>query len=85
METAYRALEKETSQPGSDKSALEALYGLYRNTANDGYTEESWQAFQAALEGAKKILEGEAASQEDVYKRQARGRERIHAGSAGFR
>ena len=62
LETAYRALEKETSQPGSDKSALEALYGLYRNTANDGYTEESWQAFQAALEGAKKILEGEAAS-----------------------
>lgn len=49
-----------------DKSALEALYMELKDTANDGYTDETWNAFQKALTEAKQTLDNEDATQGEV-------------------
>ena len=49
-----------------DKSALEALYKELKDTANDGYTDETWNAFQKALTEAKQTLDNEDAKQGEV-------------------
>lgn len=49
-----------------DKSALEALYKELKDTANDGYTDETWNAFQKALTEAKQTLDNEDATQGEV-------------------
>ena len=49
-----------------DKSALEKLYNDNKDKQNDGYTDESWTAFQASLKGAKDVLDNSEATQEQV-------------------
>ena len=49
-----------------DKSALEALYKELKDTANDGYTDETWNAFQKALTEAKQALDSENVTQSEV-------------------
>ena len=50
----------------TDKTALKDLCDSYENLENDGYTEESWNAFQEALAKAKDILADENASQAEA-------------------
>ena len=52
--------------PQVDKSKLQALYDSLKDKANDGYTEDSWNAFQAALDEASKVLANDKATQEQV-------------------
>ena len=66
----YNALTKSEGpgpNPGEvDKNALDTLYAQNKDKANDNYTEESWNEFQAALANAKGILENKAATQDMV-------------------
>lgn len=52
--------------PQVDKSKLQALYDSLKDKANAGYTEESWNAFHAALDEASKVLANDKATQEQV-------------------
>ena len=52
--------------PQVDKSKLQALYDSLKDKANDGYTEDSWNAFQAALDEASKVLANDKTTQEQV-------------------
>ena len=52
--------------PEVNKADLQAKYDELKGKANDGYTEDSWNAFQKALEGAKAILDNEKATQSEV-------------------
>ena len=49
--------------PHTDKSALEAAIHAAESTATDGYTQETVDALNAALEAARKTLQNPAASQ----------------------
>ncbi len=49
-----------------NKSSLQALYNEYRTMQQGDYTDESWQAFQKALNDAKKLLENANATQAQV-------------------
>lgn len=49
-----------------DKSALAAKVAEVKDLANDGYTAESWDAFQKALEAAQAALDNAEATQQDV-------------------
>lgn len=66
----YNALTKSEGpgpNPGEvDKNALDTLYAQNKDKANDNYTEDSWNEFQAALANAKGILENKAATQDMV-------------------
>ncbi len=55
-------------QPEVDKSELQALYDRLVKVTDDGYTDESWSAFQLALEDAKSVLDNDKALQENVDK-----------------
>lgn len=49
------------------KEDLQKLYDLYKNLENNGvYTEESWNAFRNAVDGAAQILQSQAADQKAV-------------------
>lgn len=50
----------------ADKSALAAKVAELKDLANDGYTDESWGAFQKALEAAQAVLDNAEATQQDV-------------------
>ena len=52
--------------PEVNKADLQAKYDELKGKANDGYTEDSWNAFQKALEGAKAVLDNEKATQSEV-------------------
>ena len=45
-----------------DYSELQALYDQYVNTANDDYTDASWNALQEALQNAKAMLDAQSAT-----------------------
>lgn len=49
-----------------DKSALAAKVVELKDLANDGYTDESWDAFQKALEAAQAVLDNAEATQQDA-------------------
>ena len=49
-----------------DKSALAAKVAELKDLANDGYTDESWDAFQKALEAAQAVLDNAEATQQDA-------------------
>lgn len=50
----------------ADTTELEKLYNEYREIKNENYTEESWNAFQKALEDAAAVLDDPEASDKDV-------------------
>ena len=52
--------------PQVDKSELQALYDSLKDKANEGYTEESWNAFQSALNAAKETIDNPAATQQQI-------------------
>ena len=52
--------------PQVDKSKLQALYDSLKDKANEGYTEESWNAFQSALNAAKETIDNPAATQQQI-------------------
>ena len=52
--------------PQADKSKLQALYDSLKDKANEGYTEESWNAFQSALNAAKETIDNPAATQQQI-------------------
>lgn len=51
-----------------DKGALEELYQSCQEKEKGDYTKESWNDFQAAMGEAKKVLDDEKATQEEVEK-----------------
>jgi len=54
-------------QPGDvDKSGLTTLYNQYKDTKADGYTAESWTAFNEALMKAQSVLANPNATQDEV-------------------
>ena len=53
-------------EPEVDKSALQAKYDEVKDLKADGYTADSWKAFESALKTAKTILESDKAGQADV-------------------
>lgn len=55
-----------TSKPKVNKSALEALYTSVKGTKKGDYTDNTWNAFQTALNNAKKVLNDSKASQKQV-------------------
>jgi len=63
LENAYKALAKVPS-----KSVLKALYNAYSKTQKGAYTDSSWNAFIAALNHAKAVLEDVNSVQADVDK-----------------
>lgn len=52
--------------PQADKSGLEALYNSVKNKKDEGYTDETWVAFDAARAEAQRVLGDDAATQDDV-------------------
>lgn len=48
------------------KNQLQKLYDAVKNLSQSGYTAESWQAFQAARDAAKAVLDNPDATQEEV-------------------
>lgn len=50
----------------TDKSFLQLFYEAVKDTAANGYTSESYEAFAAALEQAANVLDDESASQAEV-------------------
>ncbi|MDO4436487.1 MAG: glycoside hydrolase family 31 protein [Coriobacteriaceae bacterium] len=57
---------KKPEVPQVDKTALQAKYDELKDKANDGYTEDSWNTFQAALDSAKDVLANDKATQDQV-------------------
>lgn len=61
--------KKEKAEPATpkvDKKTLEGVVTNASNLTNEGYTDESWGAFQTALENAQSIVLDETATQEQV-------------------
>ncbi|HII4030228.1 TPA: CAP domain-containing protein, partial [Enterococcus faecium 1,230,933] len=56
----------DTSKPKVNKSALEALYTSVKGTKKGDYTDNTWNAFQTALNNAKKVLNDSKATQKQV-------------------
>lgn len=46
----------------TDKTALRALYDQYKDTANENYTDATWDAFQKALTDALSVLNNKTAT-----------------------
>ncbi len=63
--TALEAAENALTER-ADTTDLEALYHESENIKNENYTEESWDAFQAALKAAYAVLNDPEASDKDV-------------------
>jgi len=67
LEMAYKSLEKEEPTPGKpDKSGLQNLYNQYKDIKADGYTKDSWTAFDKARTEAEKVLTNEKATQAEI-------------------
>ena len=67
LEKAYKSLEKEEPTPGKpDKSGLQNLYNQYKDIKADGYTKDSWTAFDKARTEAEKVLTNEKATQAEI-------------------
>ena len=67
LSEAARAFAAEPEpEPEVDKSALQAKYDEVKDLKADGYTADSWKAFESALKTAKTILESDKAGQADV-------------------
>lgn len=56
----------DTSKPKVNKSALEALYTSVKGTKKGDYTDNTWNAFQTALNNANKVLNDSKATQKQV-------------------
>lgn len=50
----------------ADKGDLETLYNQYKDLKKTGYTKETWDVFQEALNTAKNVLDNAAASAEEI-------------------
>ena len=57
---------KDEAPEQADKTELQAKYDELKGKANDGYTEDSWSAFQKALDDAKAVLDNKDAKQSEV-------------------
>ncbi|MCR1913633.1 serine protease, partial [Enterococcus hirae] len=55
-----------TPTPKVNKSTLEALYTSVKGTKKENYTDSTWNAFQSALNNAKKVLNNSKATQKQV-------------------
>jgi len=68
LQAAINALEEveEEPTPVVDKTELQNLYDSSKEISKEGYTEESYKAFEDALAEAKAVLENEEATQDDV-------------------
>ena len=62
----YAEGDQKPEVPEVNKADLQAKYDELKGKANDGYTEDSWNAFQKALEGAKAVLDKADATQSEV-------------------
>ena len=77
LEKAFKSLKKEETKPdpdptpdpdpgAADVSGLKNLYEAYKDIKSDGYTAESWAAFDKARAEAEKILANPNATHDDV-------------------
>ena len=53
-------------QPEVDKSSLQATVDDAATVTNDSYTDDTWNAFQQAIDTGRTVLADEEATQEDV-------------------
>ena len=66
-QAAIEALVKNDPEPGDvDKSGLQNLYNQYKDIKADGYTKDSWTAFDKARAEAEKVLTNEKATQAEI-------------------
>ena len=65
IRTAISELQAQEPE-ATDKSFLQLFYEAVKDTAANGYTSESYEAFAAALEQAANVLDDESASQAEV-------------------
>ena len=63
---AARDALKSPEAPQVNKAALQAKYDEVKSLKADGYTAESWKAFDAARTEAKKVLDNAQATQQQV-------------------
>ena len=67
LQAAIEALVKNDPEPGDvDKSGLQNLYNQYKDIKADGYTKDSWTAFDKARAEAEKVLTNEKATQAEI-------------------
>ncbi|WP_195419954.1 discoidin domain-containing protein, partial [Collinsella sp. D33t1_170424_A12] len=66
LQAALNNLVTAEPEPEVDKSALQAKYDEVKGLKADGYTADSWKAFAAARDTAKRILDSDKAGQADV-------------------
>ena len=67
LQVAIEALVKNDPEPGDvDKSGLQNLYNQYKDIKADGYTKDSWTAFDKARTEAEKVLTNEKATQAEI-------------------
>ena len=66
LEKAISELKEKEEEVVVDKSELQKLYDENKDKEQEDYTDESWAVFTEALDNAKKILDNEEATQEEV-------------------
>ena len=67
LEEAVKGLTEKAPEPVQvDKSELQKLYDANSQKEQGNYTDESWKAFETALESAKAVLDNEGATEEMV-------------------
>ena len=67
LEEAVKGLTEKAPEPvQADKSKLQKLYDENSQKEQGNYTDESWKAFETALESAKAVLDNEGATEEMV-------------------
>lgn len=67
LEEAVKGLTEKAPEPvQADKSELQKLYDENSQKEQGNYTDESWNAFETALESAKAVLDNEGATEEMV-------------------
>ena len=66
LDNAIKALVKEEDQEKADKTALTEKINAAKAITSDGYTAESYQALQDAIQKAEAVLNNDKATQEDV-------------------
>lgn len=67
-EAEEKKAEAEPATPKVDKKTLEGVVTNASGLTNEGYTDESWSAFQTALESAEATVLDETATQDQVDK-----------------
>ena len=68
LQIAKSQLKKVEQGNSIDKSNLEALIALCETFDEDNYTSSSWNIFEKALNQAKKVVQDEKSSQEEIDK-----------------